>query len=270
MDGGCALAPRAVAAMFPDAGWTFVTANPFNAEECARDRFGENFQIQKKIYAVTDALCRSGRTGHIMIGGDHSVNFGHFAALADNCDDDLRLVYIDAHFDIHTPESGRMEASGAPHGSNIRALLGTGDKRWMTLPQKQPSLRPENLFYLGVRSYEQSEEEFVRDNNIFVRTPEQLATQKDWASAIKEIRARIGGHPFVLSFDFDSLNPEVFRNVLVPASSGITSKAAEFFLREFSDAIAFEFVEYAPSGCEKSAELVKKLIGIIAEDKRRD
>lgn len=260
IDGGCALATAEVKKMFPDADWTVVTAEPFNAEECANDRFGENFKIQREIYNQTPA------DKHIMIGGDHSVNFGHFAALADQIpDQDLCLVYIDAHLDIHTPQSAVAEASGAPHGANVRALIGEGDSRWLSLQTKVPALKPENVFYLGTRSFEDAEINFVKENNIFFRTPQQLQTKEDWAMAVAEIKARIGNRPFVVSLDFDVMDQSVFQEVLVPAPGGISFEATEFFVNEFKDAYSFEFVEYAPKGDKDSALIVEKLVGIVAK-----
>ena len=102
-----------------------------------------------------------------MIGGDHSVNYGHFCAISDHLDtDDLCLVYIDAHMDIHTPETSKAQASGAPHGTNVRALWGDGDARWMTIPRRRRVLKPENLFYIATRSFEPAEIEHVTENNI--------------------------------------------------------------------------------------------------------
>ena len=130
---------------------------------------------------------------HIMIGGDHSTNFGHFTALANNLpDEDLCLIYIDAHLDIHTPESSRAQASGAPHGTNVRALLGDGDARWLSLQTHRPALRPENIFYLGTRSFENAEIEFARSQNIYMRSPTDLQSPTDWARAAREIRQSIG------------------------------------------------------------------------------
>lgn len=261
---GPALGPGAIQKMFPDAKWEMVIAEPFDAIACARDRFGENFRIQREIYQATDALYKTGQGNrHIMIGGDHSTNFGHFAAVADNTDGDLCLVYVDAHFDIHTPESGIAEASGAPHGSNVRALLGTGDERWLSLAKKVPSLKPENLFYLGTRSFEPSEENFVNTSHIFNRYPAELKTPDDWKRAVNRIREQINGRPFVLSFDFDAIDPKYFRDILVPAGGGISPECAKFILSGFRDAAAFEFVEYSPSGDEMSADLARELISIV-------
>ncbi len=256
--GGPAAAPAAVKQMYPDADWTTIVADPYDAELCATDRFGENYQIQKKIFYATPF------ESHIMIGGDHSVNFGHFAALADRIPtDELCLVYIDAHLDIHTPESSQAEASGAPHGTNVRALLGDGDARWLSLQTHRPALRPENVFYLGTRSYEPAEINFVRNKNIFVRPASDLQNADDWAAAADTVRRKIGPRPYVVSFDFDAIDPQTFPDVLVPEPNGISLDAAEYFIRTFApNAHSFEFVEYAPSGHAPSAQIAKKLIGI--------
>ncbi len=258
--GGPALAPSAVKQMFPDADWITVVADPFDANECANDRFGENFKIQKKIYTTTPD------DAHVMIGGDHSVNYGHFVALRNRIPtQDLCLVYIDAHLDIHTPESAQAQASGAPHGTNVRALLGDGDERWLSLQDKRPALKPENLFYLATRSYEPAEIEYATQKNIYIRSADQLQTKSDWHDAVNEIRKKIGDRPFVVSFDFDAIDPKYFRDVLVPAGGGITVEAAEYLIREFDDAHSFEFVEYAPSGDDASASIVKRLLNLIIE-----
>lgn len=250
-------APKKIQEMFPSDSWTLVTPAPFDAQECAQDRFGENFKIQQKIYDATQP------DRHILVGGDHSVNYGHFVKLA-NCmsDTDLCLVYIDAHMDLHTPQSSVAQASGAPHGTNVRALLGQGDSRWLTLQNNRPALRPENLFYLATRSAEPAEVEYATKNNVYIRHASELTTDSDIDNTVAEIRARIGNRPFVLSFDFDAIDPNIFGDVLVPESGGISLAVAEKLLRAFNDAFSFEFVEYAPSGDLNCAGIVQRLIDI--------
>ncbi len=258
---GPALAPHTIQKMFPNHNWEIVTADNIAPEVAAQDRFGDAFGVHKKTYATTP------REQHIMIGGDHSVNFGHFAAVADHTpESDLCLVYLDAHLDIHTPESSKSQASGAPHGTNVRALLGDGDERWLGLTNKKPSLKPENLFYIGTRAFEPAEIEFARTQNIFIRPASELRNESDWTAAVREIRKRIGTRPFVVSFDFDVIDPTIFRDVWVPEPNGISLEAAKYFVSEFRDADSFEFVEYAPSGDEKSVQIVRELISIVAND----
>ena len=260
-NGGPALAPGAIRKMFPDTDWTIIAADNITPETCAQDRFGDAFQVQQKIYKATPD------TRHILIGGDHSVNFGHFAALADrNPHKDLCLVYIDAHLDIHTPETSIAQASGAPHGTNVRALLGDGDKRWLGLQTKRPALQSKNLFYLGTRSYEEHEISYAKSQNIYIRTAAELQTPDTWAAAVDEIKKRIGSRPYVVSFDFDSIDPHLFPDVWVPEPNGLGLDAVRYFLHKFSDADSFEFVEYAPSGNTESAQVACDLINIIAHD----
>lgn len=255
---GPALGPSAVRRMFPDANWTIVTPAPFDLEKCRADRFGENAEIQQKIYNNTPS------DFHILIGGDHSVNFGHFSALADNIPtQDLCLIYIDAHLDIHTPQSSQSEASGAPHGTNVRALLGDGDKRWLALQKRTPALKSQNLFYLGTRSFEPSEIEFAKSQGIFIRTPSELQSESDWATAVAEIRNRIGNNPFVVSFDFDAIDPKYFQDVWVPEPNGLSLECAKYLTHVFRTAHGFEFVEYAPTGDKPSAKIVHDLISIV-------
>lgn len=260
VNGGPALAPKKVQEMFPDAEWNIVVADEISDEECMRDRFGDAFNMHKKIYANTPS------EKHIFIGGDHSVNFSHFAAIADQyADEDLCLVYFDAHLDIHTPESSMREATGSPHGTNVRHLLGEGDERWLSLQHKKPALKKENLFYFGSRSFEPSEIKYVKDNNIFYRTPAQLQTPQDWENAINEIRNRIGNKKFIVSFDFDGIDAKDFTDVWVPESNGLSLDFARYFIDRFNDALNFEFVEYAVSGDKHCADVVRELIGKVVE-----
>jgi len=256
-DGGPALAPAAIKNMFSGLKWTIIKPLPVDIAACAADRFGENTPVQRAIYDNTP------RERHIMIGGDHSVNFGHFAALADQIpDSELCMVYIDAHFDIHTPESSRAEASGAPHGCNVRALMGDGEARWMAIPHKKPSLKPENIFYLGARSFEPAELAFVQEQNIFVRYAKELQTMDAVRTAVAMVREKLAGRPFVLSFDFDGIDPKYFSDVWVPAPDGISIDAATYMLNAFRDAYGIEFVEYAPTGDATAAKIVHDLITI--------
>jgi len=258
---GPALAPRTVQKMFPNADWDIITPDTVDEKKCMQDRFGDTLKVHKKIYKHTP------QEKHIFIGGDHSVNFSHFAAIADQYkDEDLCLVYFDAHLDIHTPESSKAEASGAPHGTNVRHLLGEGDERWLALPNKKPVLKPENLFYFGSRSFEPSEIKYVKDKNIFYRTPSQLKTKEDWNKAFDEVRKSMGNKKFIVSFDFDGIDSKYFRDVWVPEPNGLSLDFTIDFIKEFSDALNFEFVEYAVSGDSESANIVRQLVGMVAQN----
>ena len=255
---GPALAPDVIQAIFPEQNWHMVLPDEYRYTDIISDRFGENAKIQQKIYAATP------HAPHILIGGDHSVNFGHFCAIADHLDtDDLCLVYIDAHLDIHTPQSSQIQASGAPHGTNVRALLGDGDERWLSIPRRRPALRTKNIFYIASRSFEPAESEFVLANNINISYAKDIHNISDIQEIISNIRQQIGNRPYVVSFDFDAIDPQYFSDVLVPAAGGINPDMAKILVSSFQDAYSFEFVEYAPSGDKKSLDIINELLQIL-------
>ncbi len=259
-DGGPALAPATVMQMFPNMNWITITPPNIDIPTTMADRFAENTITQIAIYNNTPT------ERHIMVGGDHSVNFGHFAALADQIPDtDLCMVYVDAHLDIHSPETSRAQASGAPHGCNVRALMGDGDSRWMAIPKHAPLLKPENMFYLGTRSFEPAEIQYVREKNIFMRPADTLQTLSEVRETVATIRDKIAGRPFVLSFDFDGIDPTYFPDVWVPELNGLSPDAVTYIVDSFSDAYGIEFVEYAPNGDAQSAQIAKRLIEITME-----
>ena len=258
---GPALGPHAIKQMFPDSDWITVVADNIEPDVAAQDRFGDAYDVHKKVYTATP------HEKHIMIGGDHSVNFGHFAAIRTQTpNEDVCLVYIDAHLDIHTPESSRLQASGAPHGTNVRALLGDGDARWLELTNNKAVLKPQNVFYIATRAFEPAEIEYARAQNIYIRTAVELQNESDWEKTVREIRKQIGTRPFVVSFDFDAIDPTLFHDVLVPEPNGISLDAARYFVSQFRDANSFEFVEYAPTGDKQSMDIARELISIVAND----
>ena len=95
-----------------------------------------------------------------------------------------------------------------------------------------------------------------------MRTPSEISTQQQLDETIKEIRTKIGAKPFVISFDFDALDPDIFDEVLVPEPNGISLNTAKYLLKEFDDAISFEFVEYSPKGKKSGENIAKQLIEI--------
>jgi arginase family enzyme len=68
----------------------------------------------------------------VTIGGDHSMAAGSIAgfARANDAFGRIGVIWIDAHGDIHTPETS---PSKAYHGMPLAALLGLGDKDFATI-----------------------------------------------------------------------------------------------------------------------------------------
>ena len=247
---GCELGPQKINELFPTTPWEMITPSwEFDIEKLKADRFSENFEMQKLIYNHISNLPKDKIENHILIGGDHSVNFAHFKAVKQFYpNEEIGLIYIDAHFDIHTPESSQREASGSPHGTNVRHLLGYGDERYLSLGTNKTPLKKENLFYIGARSYEPSELQFVQDENIFTTDNSKVNTLDYLKETVKNILTKLNGKKYIISIDFDVLSTNDFTAVQVPEENGINFDILNKVIPELitPQLICTEFVEYAP------------------------
>ena len=97
----------------------------------------------------------------IVMGGDHSVAAGTWAAVARHlkAKEKLGLIWIDAHMDAHTMET---TPSKAYYGMPLAALLGHGDFSLVNVLAKGPILSPQHVCLIGVRSYEEGEENLLK------------------------------------------------------------------------------------------------------------
>lgn len=263
---GCEKAPEQIKPLFKNHNWIMLYPSwEFDKETLTANRFKENFEMQKIIYNCISNLSKQDIENHIFIGGDHSTNFAHFKAVKQFYpDEDIGLIYLDAHFDIHTPESSQKEASGSPHGTNVRHLLGFGDERFVNLGYSTPPLKKENLFFIGTRSYEPSELQFVKNENIFMTDQSKINNKEYLQNIIKEIFAKLNNKKYIISFDFDIINPTDFSAVQVPEPNGISFDIINNLLPSLitPNLICTEFVEYAPKfdHLGNSKEKVKAII----------
>ena len=100
-----------------------------------------------------------------------------------------------------------------------------------------------------------------------MREAKELKNESAWQKVVTEIKNKIGDKKYIISFDFDAIDPEIFKDVLVPEKDGISLEAAEYFIKEFSpNAHGIEFVEYSPTGDKKSSDIVKHLIDICLKN----
>ena len=90
----------------------------------------------------------------MLIGGDCGVAVGAVGHAARR-HPDLVVVWLDAHPDLHTPDSS---PSGAFSGMALRAILGEGADGLVLDPE---AVGHERLVLAGAREYEPSEEDAV-------------------------------------------------------------------------------------------------------------
>ncbi|HEY8912599.1 arginase family protein, partial [Lacisediminihabitans sp.] len=133
----------------------------------------------------------------VTIGGDCGVELAAIQHAA-GANDGMAVVWLDAHPDLHTPETS---PSRAFHGMVLRTLLGEGE----------PSLIPATplevgrLILAGTRALDDAEADFVDSADLRLITPDTLTP-----ASIAEALGTSGATSVYLHVDLDVLDPAEF------------------------------------------------------------
>lgn len=209
------------------------------------------------------------RTGSIPVtlGGDHSLAMGSVAgvatALAER-GERVGLVWLDAHSDIHTPDSS---ASGNVHGMPVAHLLGHGDDALASIASVVPALRPENVVLVGLRDVDAPEREHIRDWGVTAFTMRDI-DERGIAAVMRDAleiagRGTAGVH---VSLDMDWLDPMEAPGVGTAVRGGVTYREAHTAMEIVADRdehlFALDVVEVNPvlDRHNRTAELAVGLI----------
>lgn len=197
----------------------------------------------------------------LVLGGDHSITLGSLNAVTD---ENLGVVWFDAHGDYNTPETS---PSGHVHGMTLAAALGEGSfAEWARIP----GLAPENVVLVGTRDLDEGEAEALRRSEVTVLTMSDIDMRgiADVCEQAIDI-ARDGMDAVHVSLDMDLLDPIEAPGVGTPAPGGVTYREAhmamEIVARELTtrDQLAgMDVVEVNPirDRSNKTAELATELV----------
>lgn len=209
----------------------------------------------------------------IFIGGDHSCAIGSWSGVAYNLqkkNQELGLIWIDAHMDSHRPETSE---TGNLHGMPVSHLLGYGHKELTSILSAMPKLKPENLVFFGIRSFEKPEEEFLQSLGVKIYYQDMLSDENFEELFLEEynrLALQTNGNVGI-SLDLDGLDPKDIAAVGTPVANGIDSR---IFLETMNKLdtqhlIGFEIGEYNPSldkdhrSMHYMLELLKSLIAKV-------
>jgi arginase len=158
----------------------------------------------------------------IVLSGDHSSALGTISGIRmAKPDEDLGVVWIDAHADIHSPFTS---PSGNIHGMPLAAALGIDNKEnqvniledetielWNRMKEiglKENKISPENLVYFGVRDMELAEQTLIKQKsirNFSVEEVRYLGIEKCVQEALNRLKhCKI----IYISFDVDSMDSD--------------------------------------------------------------
>jgi arginase len=178
-----------------------------------------------------------------VLGGDHSIALGTLGGLAAAAGGPGAALWIDAHGDLNTPQT---TPSGNVHGMPLAAALGRGGEGFDSEAWPRPALDAARTTLIGVRSLDDGERELLKELNATVFTMSEI-DRLGIEHAIRESLERVQGPGFVhVSFDMDSVDPDVAPGVGTPVRGGLSYREAH---------LAMELV--AESGLMSSLEMVE-------------
>ena len=144
----------------------------------------------------------------IILGGDHSIAIGSFAGAAayySQTQQDLGLIWFDAHADMNTPET---TPSGNIHGMPLAALLGFGTRELTRVAGFSPKLDPALCAHVGARDIDPGERELINKLGMRFFTMREIDERGMSACMDEAIAiASQGTAGYGVTFDVDVLDP---------------------------------------------------------------
>jgi arginase len=201
-------------------------------------------QIRETCDQIADRVREAAERGltPLVLGGDHSVAIGSIGGLA-SLHGPGAVLWFDAHGDLNTPET---TPSGNVHGMPLAAALGRAGAAFENERWPLPSVDPERVALIGVRSLDPGERLVVKETGIAVYTIADV-DRRGVEPVLAEALERVSGAPFVhVSVDLDVVDPDVAPGVGSPVRGGFSYREAHLMM---------ELV--AESGLLSSLELVE-------------
>lgn len=193
----------------------------------------------------------------IVVGGDCGVAAGAVAAIAA---EDLAVVWLDAHADLHSPETSM---SGAFHGMVLRAILGDGPER-LALPVG--AVTPDRVVLVGTRDQDPAEASFVAENGIRVLP----ASAFDDPAQIVAAVAATGARRVYIHVDLDVLDPGAVTGIGFPVPFGAEPAALVATLKALRAALPLagatitEFAPATPADAVEDMGTILRIIGALS------
>lgn len=200
----------------------------------------------------------------LVIGGDHSLSIGTVSGFKKHYpSSEIGLVWVDAHLDSHTPETSPSQKL---HGMPLAVLMGHGPKNLCNLYELGTKLKPENLFIIGARSYEQGEFDLLKKLNVRVYFKEEVDS-RGFEDCFVEILSTLSQKalPFAVSVDLDVMDPSFGSGFGSPEAGGISPDELYSIMEKLSlETLCkmVEIVEYNPTLDEegKTKNVITNLI----------
>lgn len=169
-----------------------------------------------------------------MIGGDHSVTIPVQKGIDGALTEEFGIIHVDAHFDLCDDMGGERYS----HGSVERRALDLKNINGL-----------ENLYFVGIRSIESDEFEFLKKKKAHIRSAKdchQMGIEKVAEDVVNQMNKF---SKIYLTIDIDCLDPAFAAGTGTPQLGGLYSRQLLTFLEivfKKLNIIGFDIVEVAP------------------------
>lgn len=224
-----------------------------------------NIGLADKVYTALE-----NSTLPLVIGGDHALAIGSIAGASKYFENDLAVVWVDAHGDINTLETS---PSGNIHGMPLASSMGIGHETLTNIYSSSQKVKPENVFLLGCRDLDLGELEIIKNYNLNIWTMRDIK-EKEISTVLKELLEainKINAKNIHLSFDIDSLDPKYVPGTGTPVEDGLSFSEGKEVLETILNTSlvkSIDFVEFNPvlDKNKKTLETCIELLKVISNN----
>lgn len=220
----------------------------------AGESLGTGVHRLSSLRRIRSMIAESFQDGAVVIGGDCSVTV---AALDSVEQDDLALVWCDAHPDLHTDETS---PSGAFSGMALRAVLGDGEPQLAL----SPGLPADRVIVVGARVIDDAEQEPLG------RLTQVSATELENPDALAAAVAATGAARVWVHIDVDVLDPSEIAGVSSAAPFGASAAALAASVRALRERVPLAgatiagFAPRTPLDAVDDLGAILRLVGAVA------
>ena len=171
----------------------------------------------------------------VLLGGDHCLAIGSITAVARHCRERgkrLLVLWLDAHADFNTSD---VTPSGNIHGMPVSSLCGLGPRELTELGGSAPTLAPDSIRQIGIRSVDSGEKKLVRDAGLDIydmRYIDEIGMKRVMEEALADIDDNTHVH---VSFDVDFLDPRIAPGVGTTVAGGPNYREAQLCMEMIAD-----------------------------------
>lgn len=228
-------------------------------------------EVVRSNIGLADKVYKSLKNSYLplIIGGDHSLALGSLAGASKFFNEDLAVIWVDAHGDINTLETS---PSGNIHGMPLASSMGIGHNSLTDIYFAKQKVKPENVFILGCRDLDLGEIELIKEHNLNVWTMKDIKN-KGIDIVLKELLSIINKNSIKnihFSFDIDCLDPSYVPGTGTPVEDGLSFHEGKKVIETVigtSLVRSMDFVEFNPDldKNKKTLETCIELLNVISD-----